>query len=224
MYFLRDGLYLEEKWIESYGIFSLHAYTEDLDRYYSYQAGTVASGEKPRLQIPEEYKTLVRGIEDTGKTGFSEASTTLLSFSKETMEEILTKVDWAKNTSLSDGKDHHFTLTFPRLDLGVTISVSTNGKDEEIRSLKNYSALKMYQLKFSKWLLVGIDVTGSQAKYDFDLSQKRWIYNSQMENALDAFRRNKLKQFFASGNRVGRNDLCPCNSGLKYKKCCLIRY
>ena len=224
MYFLRDGLYLEENWIESYGIFSLHAYTEDLDRYYSYQAGTVASGEKPRLQIPEEYKTLVRGIEDTGKIGFSEVSTTLLSFSKETMEEILTKIEWAKNTSLSDGKDHHFTLTFPALDLGVTISVSTSGKDEQIRSLKNYCSLKMYQLKLSKWLLLGIDVTGLQVRFDFDVSHKRWVHNSQMENALDAFRRNKLKQFFASGNKVGRNDLCPCNSGLKYKKCCLIRY
>jgi len=22
------------------------------------------------------------------------------------------------------------------------------------------------------------------------------------------------------GNKVGRNDLCPCGSGKKYKKCC----
>ena len=23
--------------------------------------------------------------------------------------------------------------------------------------------------------------------------------------------------------KVGRNDLCPCGSGLKYKKCCLVK-
>jgi preprotein translocase subunit SecA len=23
-----------------------------------------------------------------------------------------------------------------------------------------------------------------------------------------------------AGNKVGRNDPCPCNSGKKYKKCC----
>lgn len=22
-------------------------------------------------------------------------------------------------------------------------------------------------------------------------------------------------------NNIGRNDLCPCNSGIKYKKCCI---
>ena len=24
-----------------------------------------------------------------------------------------------------------------------------------------------------------------------------------------------------NGPKIGRNDLCPCKSGLKYKKCCL---
>ena len=24
-------------------------------------------------------------------------------------------------------------------------------------------------------------------------------------------------------NKIGRNDLCPCGSGLKYKKCCMKR-
>lgn len=25
------------------------------------------------------------------------------------------------------------------------------------------------------------------------------------------------------GQKVRRNDICPCNSGLKFKKCCLKR-
>jgi len=24
-------------------------------------------------------------------------------------------------------------------------------------------------------------------------------------------------------NKIGRNDPCPCGSGIKYKKCCLIK-
>jgi preprotein translocase subunit SecA len=27
----------------------------------------------------------------------------------------------------------------------------------------------------------------------------------------------------ASGQKVGRNDPCPCGSGKKYKKCCLLK-
>ena len=28
---------------------------------------------------------------------------------------------------------------------------------------------------------------------------------------------------YARGNKIGRNDQCPCGSGKKYKKCCLAR-
>lgn len=32
----------------------------------------------------------------------------------------------------------------------------------------------------------------------------------------------RIKPPFRSGNKnIGRNDLCPCGSGQKYKKCCL---
>jgi preprotein translocase subunit SecA len=27
----------------------------------------------------------------------------------------------------------------------------------------------------------------------------------------------------ADGQKVGRNDPCPCGSGKKYKKCCLLK-
>jgi uncharacterized protein YecA (UPF0149 family) len=27
-----------------------------------------------------------------------------------------------------------------------------------------------------------------------------------------------------NGNRIGRNDACPCGSGKKYKQCCLRKH
>lgn len=32
---------------------------------------------------------------------------------------------------------------------------------------------------------------------------------------------NKNKKPYVRKNHVGRNDLCPCGSGKKYKNCCL---
>lgn len=29
--------------------------------------------------------------------------------------------------------------------------------------------------------------------------------------------------FAQKSGKVGRNDPCPCNSGRKYKKCCIVR-
>jgi peptide deformylase len=33
---------------------------------------------------------------------------------------------------------------------------------------------------------------------------------------------DRLQQPLVAGNKVGRNDLCPCGSGKKFKKCCSV--
>ena len=33
---------------------------------------------------------------------------------------------------------------------------------------------------------------------------------------------NILQPISAEKTKLGRNDACPCGSGLKYKKCCLL--
>jgi uncharacterized protein YecA (UPF0149 family) len=38
---------------------------------------------------------------------------------------------------------------------------------------------------------------------------------------LAQFMPRKPKQMVREHGKIGRNDLCPCGSGKKYKKCCL---
>ena len=55
-----------------------------------------------------------------------------------------------------------------------------------------------------------------------------WLYNlPEWENIYDAETRQKLYKeqrdsgtYRREGKKIGRNDPCPCGSGLKYKKCC----
>jgi hypothetical protein len=53
-----------------------------------------------------------------------------------------------------------------------------------------------------------------------------WLYNlPQWDNVLPEERRKEITRDFnrsriAVSNKVGRNDPCPCGSGIKYKKCC----
>lgn len=220
MYYFREGLYFEEGQLANEDVVTPYAFTEDLDRYYHFQEGIVSSGEKPRLKIPEDYKMLVRKIEATDQIGFSEVTTALLEFSTETMEDILSHIERARQASFSDGRGHDFTLLFPPLSLGLTISTSTNGKSERFNKVNDYCALKMYQLKHKKWIHLAIDYKEGQDSYKFRLFDQDWAFDAQMEETLKFFRRNLIDQFFASGNKLGRNDLCPCNSGIKYKKCC----
>lgn len=63
--------------------------------------------------------------------------------------------------------------------------------------------------------------------YNMVEARAQWLYELPMWNdLLSAERRKELyREQKASGTirkekKIGRNDPCPCGSGLKYKKCC----
>lgn len=58
-------------------------------------------------------------------------------------------------------------------------------------------------------------------------AKAEWLYTlPQWDNLLTGERRKelykeqKLSKTVVKGQKIGRNDPCPCGSGLKYKKCC----
>jgi hypothetical protein len=75
--------------------------------------------------------------------------------------------------------------------------------------------------------------TGIRFEIDFEKlyynmlgAKAEWLYNlSQWDDILTPEKRLDIKKDFnreriAVSSKVGRNDPCPCGSGLKYKKCC----
>ena len=58
-------------------------------------------------------------------------------------------------------------------------------------------------------------------------SKAEWLYGmEEWNNIFDEEKRKQIKkdynrsQIVVKGDKVGRNDPCPCGSGKKYKKCC----
>lgn len=75
--------------------------------------------------------------------------------------------------------------------------------------------------------MVKIEIDPEKLYYNMVEAKAEWLYTlPQWDAILSEERRKELyKQQKASGTirkdkKVGRNDPCPCGSGLKYKKCC----
>lgn len=76
---------------------------------------------------------------------------------------------------------------------------------------------------------VKIDIDLEKLYYNMVGAKAHWLYNLPVWDRLLSERRRKeiYIQQKKSGTvvkhkKVGRNDLCPCGSGKKYKKCCGI--
>lgn len=75
--------------------------------------------------------------------------------------------------------------------------------------------------------VVKIEIDPEKLYYNMVEAKAEWLYTlPQWDSILSEERRKELyKEQKASGTirkdkKVGRNDPCPCGSGLKYKKCC----
>jgi hypothetical protein len=59
-------------------------------------------------------------------------------------------------------------------------------------------------------------------------AKAEWLYNiEEWDGILNEERRKEIKKEYnltktvVKGEKIGRNDPCPCGSGKKYKKCCM---
>lgn len=75
--------------------------------------------------------------------------------------------------------------------------------------------------------VVKIELDTEKMYYNMVEAKAEWLYTlPQWDSILSEEKRKELyKEQKASGTirkeqKVGRNDPCPCGSGLKYKKCC----
>lgn len=74
---------------------------------------------------------------------------------------------------------------------------------------------------------VKLDINLEKLYYDMVEAKAHWLYElPAWDNILSEERRKELyvKQkksgTVVKQKKIGRNDLCPCGSGKKYKKCC----
>lgn len=59
-----------------------------------------------------------------------------------------------------------------------------------------------------------------EAKADWLYSLPQWEALIPAERRKELYKEQKLSKTVVKGEKVGRNDPCPCGSGKKYKKCC----
>lgn len=98
------------------------------------------------------------------------------------------------------------------------------------RYLYNKNALKQWA-ENSQWLKLEIlrTIKGNFNDIAGQVEFKAYYIEDNLEefhHELSDFKKENDQWYFVSGikpviNKIGRNDLCFCGSGKKYKKCCL---
>lgn len=188
---------------------------------YSYLVSTSGDPIK-NLWKDEHFDKLCSNIKRLKFSQVTDIIFHLLDWSGESRNKLVENIVNAKRQTSLDGKMHTITTTTPP-DFGISyISLETNDIEELRNRLLDFSMARKYRSKCNAWLGMGT-LLGSKHLIDYLVyNNEPWQNDSALETLasqlLDSNKERKIVSF--NKRKIGRNDICPCGSGLKFKRCC----
>jgi hypothetical protein len=141
--------------------------------------------------------------------------------SDKTREDLVNYIIERKRKTLSDGKSHNIVMPpsddyLPRM--GMTyVSLNSDDMNELQKRLSLLCELRKYASKADVWIGLGSLKSSINMVNTVVFVKNPWIFDNNLEIKSRAILgTGKIVKLVKS---TGRNEKCPCGSGLKYKKC-----
>jgi len=167
---------------------------------------------------------IVKAIESRPDPGTINLGFALLSLAEDAVVNLSNAIDRMAAQSARDGSHHDLTLPMGESGEGLTVHCSTAPIPVAGPKLEEHCLMRKYKAKAHGWHGICIAPDASlRFGLEFDFA---WQHDEKMERVLSAYPRTgrniDLKTPDGRGHKIGRNDPCPCGSGRKFKKCCLL--
>jgi len=170
---------------------------------------------------------LLKQIENRPEPATIDLGFLLLTMSCQAITEMNLLVDRLAARTRADGRLHDVTFAYKE-GSGITIHCTDEPVHKAGPRLDSYCRLRKYKQKAKEWFGLCMSSKGPDVRFGVSLLYP-WIQDPIMEEKTrhmrDPMPTDQVIQVVLAGRsltkKVGRNDPCPCGSGLKYKKCCL---
>lgn len=150
----------------------------------------------------------------------------LLRLSEDAARDISGGIDKIVKLAAKDDKEHDLTVALAEAKSGITIHCNSLPTEIARPKLLRHAKLRKYSQKAAMWFGILLRPPDGTLRAALVLDEP-WVENAEMDKQLArmpaGMTPDGLRRFVSSKVRrkIGRNDPCPCGSGLKYKKCCL---
>ena len=200
-------------------------YAQCIDRnYYPQLIGVDVSDEGDRIAnrwVNEEFRRLCNDISKSSSPQKTDVLFALYDLSSDCVDELFKMMRMARERSRKNRTVVTLTMVLDGVSSLRGISYTANSLEplELFKEMECQCKTKKYQAKADEWLSLGSNV-GTTSLVDALLYIKTpWKFDSTLEWACEKYASSHSTTTFLPGKALGRNDLCYCGSGLKYKKC-----
>lgn len=148
----------------------------------------------------------------------------LLQLSSEAAKALSSGIDRIALEAQRDGKCHDMSMAVDSGNSGITIHCSNFPEQIARERLLLHCRVRKHDTRASTWYGLLLDPVSGRIRGAL-ACEDAWQPDPQMDEVMAVWPKVPPVQLsrLAGTKKVGRNGLCPCGSGRKYKKCCLKR-
>ncbi len=218
--YFRENDYIEQT-LDFDGKMGRFGYTTDIDRYFfALAAGEPAT--RPQQKVSLSLKQLIAAADRTSVTP-TLLTSLVLHGDHEARSQIAMWLDQQRADPAIAGRFRLFFLMFDARML--FLSVARDWSPEELERV--FDEVKARLLKSAKGesCIVAFLLVSPETIVIADCREcwKKDITASEISRLAPISRDQFVRDFSGLPSKIGRNEPCPCGSGLKYKRCCLVR-
>lgn len=227
MYIVHNNYKMYADEFDDCNSFLAFGYREDLDAYFASLHCKEVESDKPLQEIPDEIKKMISIVEERKLQGRVSFTNFLLDYEPATRIQFVESIFYLLKRQKETGR---MFPAFGNGDVMYGCFVKQNGiielseedglsymyanmmklgKNESWYILLQYDELNtLKDVYFKKLYIEDID------KYGYDKEKLRKLADVVYQNRVAEVMKKQHKK------KIYPNDLCPCGSGKKYKKCC----
>lgn len=227
MYIVHNNYKMYADEFDDCNSFLAFGYREDLDAYFASLHCKEVESDKPLQEIPDEIKKMISIVEERKLQGRVSFTNFLLDYEPATRIQFVESIFYLLKRQKEIGR---MFPAFGNGDVMYGCFVKQNGiielseedglsymyanmmklgKNESWYILLQYDELNtLKDVYFKKLYIEDID------KYGYDKEKLRKLADVVYQNRVAEVMKKQHKK------KIYPNDLCPCGSGKKYKKCC----
>jgi hypothetical protein len=224
--YLKHNIYTEHaKNLNPEGKLIWHGYRSDVDRYFSKKLHDPNTVYRLRQDMPRRLKEIVDFLAKTALPKRSRVSSLLLNCAGDTRSNVTSAIDEILKEQTESQRSKPLS-TYG--EIKITLFCWQQGLLERKKALAfDQARAAMLVAQDKERLLLELSFDTSERLIDVNYTFLRFddIPTSEL-NKLKALaeelRLTRIQKGKQHGGKIGRNNYCPCGSGKKYKRCCLL--
>ncbi|KXV23592.1 preprotein translocase [Gluconobacter japonicus] len=153
----------------------------------------------------------------------------LLDMNEDTVAQLDRGMKDIARRTRGDGRRHDFTLVFSTGEAGLTILCNPAQGSDAVKALDDHCRRRKYVHRAANWF--GLLVSETDGLPELSLVVRfPWKHDPKMDVETQGMMISgtlgaalpRTNNRAPDGTKIGRNAPCPCESGKKFKKCCLV--